>query len=148
VQSQIDQQTGQDFLRGIDLSQPVGLLNLLKFRETALYAPESGETPCSGVEAYRRYGEAVAPILEALGAVVYLSGLRELIGPSDEWDMAFVVRYPSGHAYRSLRGIPAYQAIVHHRQAAVADSRLMLMQFHEAREVLIGTTGLLTGAAS
>jgi hypothetical protein len=134
-----------DFLRGIDLSQPVGMLNLLKFREKALYAPDSGETPCSGAEAYRRYGEAVTPILRDMGAVVHLSGLRELIGASDEWDMAFVVRYPSGHVYSSLRGIPAYQAIVHHRAAAVAESRLMLMQFHEDREVPIGTTGLLTG---
>jgi uncharacterized protein (DUF1330 family) len=147
MQPQIDRHPmGQDFLRGIDLSQPVGLLNLLKFRAEALYAPDSGETPCSGAEAYRRYGEAVTPILEGMGATVCLSGLRELIGAADEWDMAFVVRYPSGHVYRSLRGIPAYQAIVHHRAAAVADSRLMIMQFHEDREVSIGTTGTLTGA--
>jgi uncharacterized protein (DUF1330 family) len=136
-----------DFLRGIDLSQPVGMLNLLKFRAEALYAPDSGETPCSGAEAYRRYGEAVTPILQGMGATVHLSGLRELIGAADEWDMAFVVRYPSGHVYSSLRDIPAYQAITHHRAAAVAESRLMLMQFHADREVLVGTTGLLTDLA-
>jgi uncharacterized protein (DUF1330 family) len=149
MQSQIDRHPmGQDLLRGVDLSQPVGMLNLLRFRQDALYPPEAGETPCSGAEAYRRYGEAVTPILAGMGASVHLSGLRELIGAWNEWDMAFLVRYPSGHVYRSLRDNPAYKAIVHHRAAAVADSRLLLMQFHDGAPVGLGTIGTLTGAGA
>jgi uncharacterized protein (DUF1330 family) len=133
---------GEDMLRGIDLSRPVGMLNLLKFREQALYAPESGEAPCSGAEAYQRYGAAVTPILAGMGATLHLSGVRELIGAADEWDMAFVVRYPTGRIYRSLRDNPAYRAITHHRMAAVADSRLMLMQFPEDPHAQVGATPL------
>jgi uncharacterized protein (DUF1330 family) len=120
-----------EVLDGIDLCQPIGMLNLLKFREQALYAPGSGETPCSAAEAYRRYGEGVMAALAQSGAKMLLTGVRELIGAQDEWDSAFVVHYPSGQAFLDLVESPAYRAIEHHRAAAVAESRLLLMHFPE-----------------
>jgi uncharacterized protein (DUF1330 family) len=116
-------------LRGRDLSQPVAMLNQLKFRRYALYAEESGEAPCSGAEAYARYAALVKPILEPLGAAVILTGVAWLIGPSDEWDRSFVVRYPHATDILNLPANPAYQRVAHHCTAALADSRLLMLAF-------------------
>ena len=72
---------------------------------------------------------AVTPILHSLGAEVLLSGVAELLGPTDEWDLALVVRYPNASAFKALPQMPEYQAIGHHRTAAVKDSRLMMMRY-------------------
>ena len=49
-----------------------------------------------------------------------------LIGPQDErWDICFIAEYPSGAAFVEMVKDPDYQKAVVHRQAAVADSRLV-----------------------
>jgi uncharacterized protein (DUF1330 family) len=128
-----------EILEGVDLSQPIGMLNLLKFRDQACYPPESGEAPCSAAEAFQRYGRGIMAALADSGAKMLLTGVRELIGAADEWDTAFVVSYPSGQAFVDLVESPAYQASEPHRAAAVADSRLLLMQFPEPSKREFGT---------
>ena len=49
---------------------PIIMINLLRYRERAAYRPDANVEPCSGREAYRRYGAAVAPILAETGARV------------------------------------------------------------------------------
>ena len=112
-----------------DLSKPVGMLNMLKFRKRALYAEDSGQSPCSGEEAYARYAQAVAPILAPLGAQVLLTGAVWMIDRADEWDRVFVVRYDRGEHVLGLLANPDYARIVFHRTAALADSRLLMMDF-------------------
>jgi uncharacterized protein (DUF1330 family) len=121
-----------DALRGRDLSAPVAMLNLLKFRRHARYAPDSGETPCSGVEAYARYAKLVRPILEPRGASVILTGVAWLIGRPDEWDRSFIVRYNHATDILNLSADPAYRKVAHHRTAALADSRLLMLTFDAA----------------
>jgi uncharacterized protein (DUF1330 family) len=116
-------------LRGRDLSQPVAMLNLLKFQRRARYASDSGETPCSGVEAYARYAKLVKPVLEPLGATVILTGVAWLIGRPDEWDRSFIVRYNHATDILNLSADPAYRKVAHHRTAALADSRLLMLTF-------------------
>lgn len=116
-------------LEGVDLDQPVGMLNQLRFHDRARYEPGSGEDPCSGAEAFARYGAAIAPILEEMGAGVFLNRIVELIGPQDEWDMTFVVRYRHARDLLEMVQSEQYRAAVHHRTAAVADSRLLMMRF-------------------
>lgn len=118
-----------DALRASDLSKPIGALNQLKFRPRALYAPDSGEEPCSGEEAYARYGALVNPILAPQGVEGLLFDGLWLLGRPDEWDRTFVVRYPQASIFLELIENPAYHAAVHHRTAALADSRLLLMDF-------------------
>ena len=49
-----------------------------------------------------------------------------LIGPADErWDLAFIAEYPSVEAFVAMLRDPDYRKAVRHRQAAVADSRLI-----------------------
>jgi hypothetical protein len=92
-------------LRGFNLSRPVGALNQLKFRRHAAYAPDRGETPSTGEEAYTRSATAVTPILAAMGAEVILSGVVCLAVRLDEWDRNFVIRYPSPE-----HGVPVSRA--------------------------------------
>lgn len=104
---------------------PILMLNLIHLRETAVYP--DGET-CSGVEAYRRYGELSGPIFRQLGGKILWRGHQEcmLTGPTDKhWDIGFVARYPSAGAFLAMVTNADYQAIVHHRTAAVRDSRLI-----------------------
>lgn len=109
---------------------PVSMLNLLRFREQASYLPEHNEQPCSGREAYQRYGEVVGPYLERVGGrpIWVASALLSVIAPADEtWDEALVVEYPSLSAFVRMMTDEGYLAITHHRDAALADSRLIAM---------------------
>jgi uncharacterized protein (DUF1330 family) len=52
-----------------------------------------------------------------------------LIGPEAEaWDIAFIAEYPSVDAFVAMVRDPVYREAVKHRQAAVADSRLVRMK--------------------
>ena len=77
---------------------PIMMLNLLKFKENANYNDGSIVT---GIEAYRRYGDAAALIFSRVGGSVIWQGKPEsvLIGPeSERWDTAFIARYPTASA--------------------------------------------------
>ncbi len=109
---------------------PVVMLNLLRFSEQAHYAEDAGEPPCSGAEAYGRYGEAIAPLLEKCGGAPVWQGRQShmVIGPGDkDWHLIVLVRYPSVGHFVDMVSSPEYQAIVHHRSAALDDSRLIAM---------------------
>lgn len=106
---------------------PVNMLNLVKLRAEAAYADGRKAT---GAEAYAAYGRESAPIFQRVGGSILWRGAPEcvLIGPADEaWDIAFIARYPTGGAFLEMVTDPAYQAVVFHRQAGVADSRLIRM---------------------
>ena len=122
--------TKEDFARFREMQRegPIHMLNLLRFRETAAY--DDG-TVATGAEAYRSYGRESGPIFAHLGGRQVWVGKPELmlIGPSDEqWDLAFIAEYPSVDAFVAMLRDPDYRNAVRHRQAAVADSRLIRMQ--------------------
>ena len=116
--------------RGLPLDRPIAMINLLRFRETAAYPEDHAEAGAghTGAKAYGLYGRAAArPFADAGGTQVWL-GKPELtvIGPREEaWDLAFIARYPTGQAFVDMLRNPEYQRAVVHRQAAVADSRLI-----------------------
>lgn len=110
----------------LDQDRPVVMLNLLKYREQALY--EYDEQVVSGRDAYKRYGEHVFPILEGIGATVKFGAqvAALLIAPDDEaWDDVLLVRYPSVSAFRQMMLCPEYTEATKHRTAALLDSRLI-----------------------
>lgn len=116
---------------GLPLDEPVMMINLLRFRDTARYGadePEAGEAPVSGAEAYARYSREAAPIFAAVGGEQVWVGRPQLmlIGPEEErWDLAFIARYPSAQAFVDMLKNPDYNRATRHRTAAVADSRLI-----------------------
>lgn len=107
---------------------PVHMLNLIRLYEQADYGDG---TIATGAEAYAAYGRESAPIFRDLGGRIVWAGQPELmlIGPDDEgWDIAFIAEYPSVDAFVGMLRDPDYRSAVRHRQAAVADSRLIRMR--------------------
>jgi uncharacterized protein (DUF1330 family) len=119
--------TKESFARFKDLpaDQPIHMLNLVKLRAAAAYADGR---KASGLEAYRAYARESGPVFAGLGGKQVWIGKPELtlIGPETEaWDIAFIAQYPSGAAFVAMLRDPLYREAVKHRQAAVADSRLI-----------------------
>jgi len=113
-------------LAAVPADKPVIMVNLLKFKEVAAY--KDGTAGCSGKKAYGLYAQALLTLLKEIGAeVVYLGKVNgTLIGPADEgWDEVLLVKYPSIAAFTAMIDSPAYKAVVKHRTAALADSRLI-----------------------
>ena len=118
----------QHFLETAPSDSPIVMINLLRFREQADYAPEADAEPCSGTEAYQRYGAAVTPMIGKHGGRALWMGAvaSTVIAPEGEtWDTAVLVEYPSKQAFLEMVSSPEYQAITFHRTAGLADSRLI-----------------------
>ncbi|MCC0035426.1 MAG: DUF1330 domain-containing protein [Hoeflea sp.] len=114
--------------REMDRPGPVHMLNLVRFRAQAAY--EDG-TVATGAEAYASYARESGPVFKRLGGRQVWIGKPELmlIGPQSEaWDIAFIAEYPDKDAFVAMLRDPDYRKAVRHRQAAVADSRLIRME--------------------
>jgi uncharacterized protein (DUF1330 family) len=107
---------------------PVVMVNLLRFRERALYPKGSTFEECSGRQAYKRYMETAMEKLSQVGArPIWMSkAFAGVIAPEDEsWDQVFLVKYPSVDAFMAMLKMPDYLAATVHREAALRDSRLI-----------------------
>ena len=114
--------------REMDRPGPVHMLNLVRCRAQAAY--EDG-TVATGAEAYASYARESGPVFKRLGGRQVWIGKPELmlIGPQSEaWDIAFIAEYPDKDAFVAMLRDPDYRKAVRHRQAAVADSRLIRME--------------------
>lgn len=119
-----------DQLLALDPSMgPVAMINMLKYRESADYGDRVDEKPCSGRDAYGRYSESAFPIVAELeGKPVWMSTVEHVfIAPEEEhWDDVVIVQWPTLLAFQKLMQRPDYHAIAFHRDAALADSRLII----------------------
>ncbi len=118
----------QAFVETPDDGGPVVMINLLRYRDRAVYAEGADAEPCSGREAYQRYAEGVLSRLASVGARPIWAGsvAATVIAPHGErWHDAILVEYPSRKAFLEMVSQPEYQAVVHHRTAALEDSRLI-----------------------
>lgn len=126
TQEQVD-----DFAASAPDDAPIVMLNLLRFRERAEYQDGLAAGNLSGKQAYGRYSRAVIPLVwEVGGQPLWMGkGRATLIAPVGEsWDEVLLVWYPSRRAFVRMVSSEAYQAIMHHRTAALADSRLVETQ--------------------
>ena len=115
----------------LPLEGSVVMINLLRFNEQAQYPDDFDAGPCSGREAYARYGAAIVPFISEVGGTVIWAGDvgATVIAPGEEnWDEALLVQYPSREAFIKMATNPDYLAITPHRTAALADSRLIATQ--------------------
>ncbi len=123
--------TSADALIGRQISGPITMLNLLRFREIADYSANpdlAPAQPISGAQAYRRYAEHTVPYLIASGGEIVFEGTGGdfFIGPGDEsWDHVLLVRQASLDEFFAFASNPGYLAGLGHRTAALADSRLL-----------------------
>lgn len=109
-------------LRDKGRNGPIVMVNLLKFRESAAYDAEAGESPCSGAEAYARYQHAfTVTVGETSQAQVIYDGPVEQVMIGDpaareaDWDKVLIVRYPSRQHFLAMMANEEYRkALVHH----------------------------------
>lgn len=102
-------------------SQPVVMINLLKFKATT-GAGESGE------EAYNRYMQSAAPLLAKVeGRLLWQGQADQLIigGPDDRWDRVLLVEYPSRAAFLQLLNMPEFQSAQRERLEALESTVLI-----------------------
>lgn len=116
--------------KALDRDAPIDMLNLVRLRDLANYPGdhELARDGLTGSEAYAAYGRAAGPIFAGVGGKIVWSAAFQttLIGPNDEsWDVMFIARYPTAHAFLEMISNPDYQKAVVHRQAAVKTSRLI-----------------------
>lgn len=122
--------TKQSFaeFRANDRAGPVHMLNLIRLHAQARY-PDG--RVASGAGAYAAYGRDSLPVFSRLGGRIVWQGSFELmlIGPAEELlDICFIAEYPSVAAFVEMVRDLVYREAVKHRQAAVADSRLIRLQ--------------------
>lgn len=119
---------------------PVWMINLLKYREEALY-PESSPFAAqrlTGRDAYLRYSWVALRSVALLGGEILLAGnlhkpLR--VGSNGEtfgeWDELAIVRYPQPQSLLKLVYMPGYIDATLHRTAALASTRLIMASASE-----------------
>ena len=111
-----------------DQTKPIAMVNLLKFRENALYADGRDAGGLSGAAAYGLYGEVVMrKIAEVGGRLFWAAPTAQTFvgGLGDEWDMVAIVRYPNRAAFLKMIDMPDYREASVHREAGLERTALI-----------------------
>jgi len=106
---------------------PIVMLNLLKFRDKAVY-PDGRHSDLTGEQAYRLYGQAFKEIMEPRGVKVVYSGAVKglLIGDGDDlWDAVALIQYPSTDVMLAMLRDETYQRAQQHRAAGLEGQLLI-----------------------
>ena len=112
-----DRQTGE----------PIQMLNLLKFKEKAVYE-DGTDNNLTGREAYLLYAKGFRDVMSPKGAEILYSGEVRgfLIGEGEgAWDAVAVIQYPSTQVMLDMMRNPDYQAAHKHRAAALEGQLLI-----------------------
>ncbi len=124
------QPTG-DQVRGFrdrQTGDPIFMLNLLKFRDQAVYE-DGRESTLSGREAYQLYGEGFRRVMEPKGcSVIYSGSIRGVLigeGADDAWDAMALITYPSTQVMLDMFRNPEYQEAQKHREAGLTGQLLI-----------------------
>ena len=109
-------------------STKIAMLNLLKFRDKAVYKDGRADD-ISGPEAYQRYSNAMTKIVEREGGRILFAGriAGVVIGEIEGvWDVAAIMEYPSRAAFQRIVTLPEVQEISVHREAGL-EGQLLIM---------------------
>jgi len=107
------------FVRSLPDDGPVVMVNLVRLRERA------SDGNGSGWDAYRRYSQAVMPVIKGVGASVLWGGHVE--GPSvgdlgdGRWDWVVLVHYPSRAAFLAMMTSQEYAEANVERESGAED---------------------------
>tara|TARA_Y100000996_G_scaffold273504_1_gene215367 strand:+ start:608 stop:1009 length:402 start_codon:yes stop_codon:yes gene_type:complete len=100
---------------------PISMVNLLKFKEKALYE-DGRNTALTGEEAYGLYASEVINLVEKYGGEFLFAGKvnRLMLGEvEDMWDSIAIAKYPNRKAMFEMTMDPEYQKIHVHRDAGL-----------------------------
>ena len=106
---------------------PIVMLNLLKFRDKAVYK-DGRATDLSGLEAYMLYGKLMSAYVLARGGKLQFSApvAAPVIGAVDEmWDVVALMEYPSAKAFIEIATAPEVAEFGVHREAGLAGQILI-----------------------
>ncbi len=106
---------------------PVVMVNLLKFREKAVYKDGRSED-ISGAEAYMRYAEQMKAIIEREGGRFVFAGKVQgmVIGDvGNLWDAVGLVEYPSSADFVRIVMSAEVHEITVHREAGLEGQLLI-----------------------
>ncbi|RLA57057.1 MAG: DUF1330 domain-containing protein [Gammaproteobacteria bacterium] len=123
------QPTGEQVraFRDRQTGEPIAMLNLLKFKEKAIYE-DGRSSELTGLEAYQLYANAFHEIMEPRGVrVLYSGGVRGLlIGEGDGlWDSVALIEYPSTEVMLNMLRDEDYQHAQQHRAAGLEGQLLI-----------------------
>jgi uncharacterized protein (DUF1330 family) len=124
------QEAGRDLIMR-NISGPVVMLNLLRFREFADYAETPELAPLvtiSGKEAYQLYIKHTVPhLIKSGGEILFVGkGRTFLVGPQNEqWDEVMLIKQNSVDDFMAFASNQEYLMGIGHRTAALEDSRLL-----------------------
>ena len=118
--------------RAVKPGAPVFMLNLLRFRDQALYAPDFDAPPCSGREAfYERYVPGFRRLAAGRAVSRVFAGpvLAHIVAPEGAaWEIGALNEYADFGIFRAIVDTDAYRREVEpHRLAALADFRLFAL---------------------
>lgn len=109
---------------------PIVMLNLLKFKEKAVYK-DGRATELTGREAYQRYADLMVPFVTSHGGHIVFSGEAkgQVIGEVGElWDTVALMEYPSAEAFAKIAMSPEVAGFGVHREAGLAGQLLIEVQ--------------------
>ena len=105
-----------------DDGRPVCMVNLLKFKEKAIYE-DGRETSLTGPEAYQIYGEGVAKMIDTIGGKIVFSSVVSglVVGEVEElWDAVAIAEYPSRQSFADMIASVQWSELAIHRTAGLA----------------------------
>jgi uncharacterized protein (DUF1330 family) len=106
---------------GPDTDGPVWMVNLMRYRDRAVYA-DGRDTDLTGREADDRYAP-FGPFRTVGAELVLLADVEEqLIGEDQVWDRIAVVRYPTRRSFLDMQDLPEYAALHEHKDAGMAST--------------------------
>ena len=109
---------------------PLQFVNLLAYHAVAAY-PERHELAgagLSGAEAYGRYGVVALDHVARRGGALtlYNDVVHVLVGRAGAWDQVAVMQYRGLDAFVDMLRDPDYQAALVHRDAGLAETRVLV----------------------
>ena len=110
-----------------DDGKPLVQINLFSYNKNANYK-DSQLNNISGRNAYKKYSDiATKAVTKVGGKVLWWSKIRlTMIGPDkDKWDEVGVIWYPNMKKFLEMTEIDWYKSSLIHREAALADTRLI-----------------------
>ena len=115
------EETISDLMKNDD-GGPVCMVNLLKFKEKAVYE-DSRETSLTGPEAYQIYGQGVAKMIGTIGGQIVFSSVVSglVVGEVEElWDAVAIAEYPSRQSFADMIASAEWAELAIHRTAGLA----------------------------
>ena len=108
---------------------PVAQVNLLKFKDMAIYQqgePEHGDGS-TGFKAYLRYAEAFEKMMEDVdGKCVFKAPAERFFIGDGDWDMVWINHFPDRKAFIATLNHPNYKDAARHREAGLLHQDLVV----------------------